>query len=104
MRRQNRAEENLRAWVSSAGGFVHPDACLCAEEHQKERKAIVVNTLKAGTVLLKIPVDLCFVGTPTVSAQSELAVRDYLSLRTRAVLGCLAAFQVGRLRWRNLPP
>jgi hypothetical protein len=55
----------LREYITSAGGFVHADISLLAEDPAKGRKVVATKDLPKGTALLKIPTTICFSASPT---------------------------------------
>lgn len=55
----------LREYITSAGGFVHADISLLAEDPAKGRKVVATKDLPNGTALLKIPTTICLSASPT---------------------------------------
>ena len=65
-------EQGLRKYLTSAGGFVHEDVSLLANDAAKGRKVVLNAQVAKGTELLRVPVNICFFHSPTRPAQQVL--------------------------------
>ena len=62
-------EQALRGWISSQGGYIHPDLHLFAEDLVKGRSVVTLKGISKGTQLMKIPTSISLVASPSRSAR-----------------------------------